>query len=171
MIDRLWTPILFDRWTQISTSQTVSPKNKNRDRVPSIVMSTAAAPVNESLPLEFYFNAADTSTKFYYYLHFSELQKLKAEQYRAFNVTANEELWIAVVPVYLKTTTIFNIGPISGSLSYNFSISKLANSTLPPILNAAEVYSLVDFQQLETDENDGTSFFPHTCFFFFFFLA
>ncbi|EXB74613.1 putative LRR receptor-like serine/threonine-protein kinase [Morus notabilis] len=153
-LDRIWLPNDFNWWTQISTSQTIDPKSKKNYRPPSIVMSTAATPVNESNPMEFYL-AADTSTTFYFYLHFAELQQLKSEQYRAFNINLNGELWYGpLAPVYLNTTTITNQIGFSGSSSYNFSIIKLENSTLPPILNGFEAYSAVDFQQSETNEKD-----------------
>lgn len=123
-------------------------------------MSTAATPVNESNPMKFYLEAADTSTTFYFYLHFAELQQLKSEQYRAFNINLNGEHWYGpLAPVYLNTTTITNLIGFSGSSSYNFSIIKLENSTLPPILNGFEAYTAVDFQQSETNEKDGM-FFP-----------
>lgn len=127
-------------------------------------MSTAATPINESRTMDFSLDAPDTSTNFYFYMHFAELQQLEAEQYRAFNIALNGEPWYGpLAPVYLNTTTILNPTGLSGSLSYNFSIIKLENSTLPPIFNGFEAYSSVDFQQLETNEKDGM-FFP-TCFF------
>ena len=153
----MWLPDNnFNRWTKISTSNTVDPVSRKNYRPPSIVTSTAATPINESEPMEFYLDGFDENTKFYFYFHFTELQILKANQSRAFNITINGELWYEdVVPVYLNTTTIYSSLGTSGSQRYNFSIVKLENSTLPPIFNAFEVYSLVDVSQLETEQKDG----------------
>lgn len=129
-------------------------------RAPSIVMSTAATPINQSEPMEFYLDAPDESTKFYFYLHFTELQRLKPNQSRAFNITLNGEMFYEdLVPLYLNTTTVLSTLGESGSRRYNFSFVKLENSTLPPIFNGFEVYSSVDVSQLETDQKDGM-FFP-----------
>ncbi|GMN37095.1 hypothetical protein TIFTF001_006535 [Ficus carica] len=154
-LDRTWLPFGFNSWAQINTSQTTDPKSEKNYRPPSVVMSTAATPINESKTMDFSLDAPDTSTNFYFYMHFAELQQLEAEQYRAFNIALNGEPWYGpLAPVYLNTTTVLNPTGLSGSLSYNFSIIKLENSTLPPIFNGFEAYSSVDFQQLETNEKD-----------------
>ena len=36
-----------------------------------------------------------------------------------------------------------------------FSILKTGNSTLPPIINAIEIYTVKDLSQSETDQQDG----------------
>jgi hypothetical protein len=45
--------------------------------------------------------------------------------------------------------------PLTGSTRYQLSLSKTENSTLPPIINAIEVYKVQDFSQSETQQDDG----------------
>uniref|UniRef100_A0A7N2N8B6 non-specific serine/threonine protein kinase n=1 Tax=Quercus lobata TaxID=97700 RepID=A0A7N2N8B6_QUELO len=58
-----------------------------------------------------------------------------------------------VVPNYLYSTTIYSTVPVRGP-KLKFSINKTENSTLPPILNAMEVYIVKDFFQAPTDQED-----------------
>uniref|UniRef100_A0A2N9FNC9 Protein kinase domain-containing protein n=1 Tax=Fagus sylvatica TaxID=28930 RepID=A0A2N9FNC9_FAGSY len=116
--------------------------------------STAATPINESGPLEFYL-PPEANSKYYVYMHFAELVKLKANQSRSFNITLNGELWYdgTVVPSYLFTNTLFSPSALTGG-NYVFSIFKTENSTLPPIINAIEIYTVKHFPQSETDKQD-----------------
>lgn len=126
-------------------------------------MSTAATPINESGPLEFYL-PPEANSKYYVYMHFAELVKLKANQSRSFNITLNGELWYdgTVVPSYLFTNTLFSPSALTGG-NYVFSIFKTENSTLPPIINAIEIYTVKHFPQSETDKQDGMLFVTQVC--------
>ncbi|PON51016.1 Malectin-like carbohydrate-binding domain containing protein [Trema orientale] len=153
VFDRLWLPYNFNKWTQFTTPLTVNP-GKNY-QPPSVVMSTAAIPINESSPMQFFWTAPDPNTVFYVYMYFSELQQLKANESRAFNITLNGELFYGpLVPEYLNVTTIFTPSGVSGG-NFTFWLVKLENSTLPPIFNAIEIYRLVDFSRSETEQQDG----------------
>jgi hypothetical protein len=46
--------------------------------------------------------------------------------------------------------------PYRGYSQYEISISAAANSTLPPIVNAVEVYSVINTTNVGTDAQDGT---------------
>jgi hypothetical protein len=119
-------------------------------------MSTAATPVNGSAPLQLYWNANNVNDQYYLYLHFNEVEKLAANETRAFNITVNGDfLYGLEIPIYQKASTIFSKTPLTGATSYELSLTKTQNSTLPPILNAIEVYKLKDFSQSETQQNDG----------------
>ncbi|PON51011.1 Mitogen-activated protein kinase kinase kinase [Trema orientale] len=160
VFDRLWLPFNNDNeWKKLTTSLDMS--SGENYKLPSVVMKTASTPMNGSTRMDIYW---DTSKKdligkeFYMYMHFAELQELKTNQSRAFNITFNGKLWYnsPVVPMSSQVTTISSL---SSSIStdngkYNYSLIKLENSTLPPLINALEIYSLVDFSQSETDQNE-----------------
>lgn len=121
-------------------------------------MGTAAIPINESSPMQFYWTAPDPSTVFYVYMYFAELQELKANESRAFNITLNGDLFYGpLIPDYLNVTTIFSPAGVTGG-NFTFSIVQLENSTLPPIFNGIEIYTLVDFSKSETEQDDGIFF-------------
>ncbi|KAH0883627.1 hypothetical protein HID58_059723, partial [Brassica napus] len=42
----------------------------------------------------------------------------------------------------------------------NLQLVKTPNSTLPPLINAIEVYTVIEFPQVETSQNDGISRLP-----------
>uniref|UniRef100_A0A2N9G8P4 Protein kinase domain-containing protein n=1 Tax=Fagus sylvatica TaxID=28930 RepID=A0A2N9G8P4_FAGSY len=152
--DRTWAAKHYNKWKSLSTSLTIDSEMYNPYWVPSVVMSTAATPINESGPLEFYL-PPEANSKYYVYMHFAELVELKANQSRSFNITLNGELWYdgTVVPSYLFTNTLFSPSALTGG-NYVFSIFKTENSTLPPIINAIEIYTVKHFPQSETDKQD-----------------
>lgn len=157
VFDRSWGYYQDEKWTTLTTSRTVDQLEHIDFQPPPVIMSTAATPLNESAPLEFQMDTKEPTNGFYVYLHFAELELLKPNESRAFDFRVNGRLFFEhVVPVYLTSNTIYSTAPITGELNYTFSLVKAANSTLPPILNAVEIYQLVDLEQPETDQDDGT---------------
>jgi hypothetical protein len=121
-------------------------------------MSTAATPINEGASMELSWDSEDAATAEYYiYMHFAEIVKLQANQSRSFNITLNGNYWYGpLVPDYLSTISLYSPKALSGHAKYDFSIFKTENSTLSPIINAVEIYSVKYFLQSETDQGDGT---------------
>ncbi|KAE7999154.1 hypothetical protein FH972_003621 [Carpinus fangiana] len=112
--DRLWMPLdsSFLNWTDIRTSLTIDSKIESVYQLPSVVMSTAATPINEGAPIEFSWdNSEDAATAEYYiYMHFAEIVKLRANQSRSFNITLNGNFWYGpLVPDYLSTISLSHI--------------------------------------------------------------
>lgn len=118
-------------------------------------MKTAVKPMNVNDSLDFDFEIGDPTLQFYVYMHFAELESRQGNQYREFSIELNGNLWEkSVVPEYLQSKTISSTQPARGS-KLNFSLCKTSNSTLPPILNAIEIYILTDTLQEPTDQDDG----------------
>lgn len=123
-------------------------------------MRTAVTLINDSDPLVFTWKAENATSEYYIYLHFAEVVELKANQSRSFNITINgESFYESVVPDYLSAVTVYSTPALSIVEEYTVSIFKTKNSTLPPILNAAEIYSVKNLLQSETDQEDGM--LPH----------
>ncbi|CAN6570815.1 unnamed protein product [Malus baccata var. baccata] len=153
-LDRIWQPFNFNKWTQLATPLTIDAQSHNDYHVPSIVMRSASTPLDPSDTMDFNWNAPDTSTQYYIFIHFAEFQLLKANQSRSFNITLNGDHWFGpFAPAYLSTITVFSPSALTGG-NYSFSLVQTENSTLPPILNAMEVYTLIDLSQSETDTDD-----------------
>lgn len=97
----------------------------------------------------------DNTSAYFVYMHFAEVKKLQANQSRAFEIFHNGEFFYgAFSPPYLKAETIYSPTPLIGG-AHTIKISKTPNSTLPPIINAWEVYMRKEFPQSETDQRDG----------------
>lgn len=148
--DRVWFPFQLNEMKRLSTNEDLLVQSSYK--LPAIVMSTAATPLNTSAPLQLDWDADNVDDQYYLYMHFNEVEELAANETREFNITVNGRLWYGPVT---PNITIFSTKPLTGATRYQVSLSKTENSTLPPILNAYEVYKLKDFSKSETQEDDG----------------
>lgn len=149
----MWFP--YHGSASINTSFTIDSLVESEYRLPSTVMKTAVKPMNVNDSLEFDFEIGDPTLQFYVYMHFAELERLRGNQYREFSIKLNGNLWEkSVVPKYLRSTTILTTQPMRGS-KLRFALCKTSYSTLPPILNAMEIYILRDTLQAPTNQEDG----------------
>ena len=159
--DRLWEPAPPNGWTpQVSIHSNDDPI-QNDYKTPAIVMRTAATPVNGNASFVFlWYQAAIGNDKYYVCMHFYEVEKLAANETREFNITLNGEHWYGPLrPPYRTTTTVFRPLALTGAVAYVFSLDRTEASTVPPIINAAEVYRARDLSQSETLQDDGTPFY------------
>lgn len=134
---------------------------------PSKVLSTASTLINASAPMEFYWNDDDPSSLYYVYMYFAEVQVLKANQSRLFKIYLNDNLWIKddILVLYLTENVARSLAPLTVNSTYDFKFIMSQGSTLPPLLNAIEIYKVINFLQLTTQQQDGnilyTLFFMH----------
>uniref|UniRef100_A0A2N9FCN1 Malectin-like domain-containing protein n=1 Tax=Fagus sylvatica TaxID=28930 RepID=A0A2N9FCN1_FAGSY len=143
----------------VNTSLRIYSQSHNEYQPPSIVMSTAATPRNDSSPLVITWEAENATSEYYIYMHFAEVEKLNANQSRSFNITINGNHFFGpVLPPYLSTYTVYSQSALMMAKKYEVSIFKTESSTLPPILNAVEIYSVKNLLQSETDQQDGMLF-------------
>lgn len=143
---------------QLTTDATVDADSHNDFQPPQIVMKSAGIPKNVSEPLQLTFTPVDPTSKIYVYMHFAELEDLPANQSRRFNITVNgNHLYGPTSPTYLYTSSVYTRSSLSGA-QLVFQIIKTEDSTLPPILNAVEIYVVKDLPQSETEQEDGKLF-------------
>ncbi|ESQ30276.1 hypothetical protein EUTSA_v10011227mg [Eutrema salsugineum] len=154
--DRIWDPLFVKNlWKQVTTTLDVNVNNEYE--LPKGVMATCVTPLNANATLNINWILKPPTTKFYSYMHFAELQTLKANDTREFDVTLNGKLsYGKYSPKPLKSITIFDVMPHQCDRSGEclLELLKTSNSTLPPLLNAIEVYTVIDFPQMETNEDD-----------------
>lgn len=122
-------------------------------------MGTAATQKDVNKPIEIEWEPEDENTQYYVYMHFAEVVDLKANKsFRGFNVTYNESFWYGpLIPPPLSTITLYSTGPITTvpTKKHLFSFVPIENSTLPPIINAIEIYSVINLSELTSDQGDG----------------
>ncbi|VAH09503.1 unnamed protein product [Triticum turgidum subsp. durum] len=162
--DRIWRP-WGDKvmWTEISMASGVQNiANEDLFEAPTAVLKTAIKPRNASGNLEFTWypvpTPKDPSPGYIAILHFAELEVLPNNTVRQLNITVNSK------PLYLYTSDIapdriydialYNSGAFIRHSNYTISINATANWTLPPIINAAEIFSLIPTTNLGTDSLD-----------------
>ncbi|GMN27477.1 hypothetical protein TIFTF001_001660 [Ficus carica] len=153
--DRIWAPFNFPNRKEISTSLTIDANLKKTFQPPSSVMATAMAPGNATSRSFVFFISPDNPTDDYYvYMHFAEVEKLKANESREFNIYENGELWKnvpTISPAYLYTMTASSTYPVRGE-TIDYELYQTDTSTRQPILNALEVYIARNFSESQTDE-------------------
>ncbi|KAF8094795.1 hypothetical protein N665_0352s0007 [Sinapis alba] len=152
--DRIWVPLFKNEWTQISTTRDVF---NSYNYVPSKdALKSAASPTNASAPLTIEWSSANSHDEFYFYAHFSEIQDLQANETREFNMVWNgKHFYGPLTPPKLNLLTIFSNTPrtCDGGKCI-VQLIRTNRSTLPPLLNAYEVYTVIQLPQSGTDEND-----------------
>ncbi|CAN7067396.1 unnamed protein product [Brassica rapa subsp. trilocularis] len=152
--DRIWVSYFQMDWTQIST--TLDVVTPNRYAPPQDALQSAATPTNASSPLAFAWSSANPEAQYYVYAHFAELQDLQANETREFSVLLNgQHLYGPLTPSKLELITVVNQSPRScGGGTCILQLIRTSKSTHPPLINAYEVYTAIQFPQSETDEND-----------------
>ncbi|RLN28628.1 putative leucine-rich repeat receptor-like protein kinase [Panicum miliaceum] len=159
--DRVWVPLVdaTTSWSSVSTARTVLNFNKASYEAPSKVMQTAITPRNASENIFFTWNSQlrpdDPTPGYVAVLYFAELDSLPSNAVRQFYINLNGELWYrSYSPYYLFTDTLHSLRPMRDYPQYNFSINATTNSTLPPIINAVEVFSVISTTNVGTDSQD-----------------
>ncbi|CAB62024.1 receptor-like protein kinase homolog [Arabidopsis thaliana] len=151
--DRSWVPYIQPEWNQISTTSNVS--NKNHYDPPQVALKMAATPTNLDAALTMVWRLENPDDQIYLYMHFSEIQVLKANDTREFDIILNGETinTRGVTPKYLEIMTWLTTNPrqCNGGIC-RMQLTKTQKSTLPPLLNAFEVYSVLQLPQSQTNE-------------------
>uniref|UniRef100_A0A1J3FSR6 non-specific serine/threonine protein kinase n=2 Tax=Noccaea caerulescens TaxID=107243 RepID=A0A1J3FSR6_NOCCA len=154
--DRQWLAYFQDEWTQISTTSDVG--NSNFFDPPKAALATAAIPTNASEPLTIKWNNSEKpDDQYYLYRHFAEIQDLRANETREFNMVWNEEVMTTepVIPDKFEITTMLSLSPRTCARGEcKFQLIRTNRSTLPPLLNAFEVFTVIQFPQSETNETE-----------------
>ncbi|KAJ3701806.1 hypothetical protein LUZ61_005511 [Rhynchospora tenuis] len=140
-------------WTQLSTNLSIN--TSAFFGAPSAVLQNAATPVN-STALGIMFEEDDSSTKVFFVFYFAELVKLSTNQLREFNIYFNgKKVYGPYSPSYLSSDAIYTTDFITGIHNYSFLLNATENSTLPPLLNAIEVYRGMFLTEPLTDKNEA----------------
>ncbi|CAA7410074.1 unnamed protein product [Spirodela intermedia] len=151
--DRIWF-IASNRtgWRTVRTDGHINTPEGDISRVSANVLTTAT--VAKSLAFKL---SCGPEEKLYVFMHFAELQQLGSNETREFNVFLNGELWYGPYrPKYMTAMTLYT-NRARTITTYNFTLEATANSTLPPIINAREVYSLKQLEESPTDARDANA--------------
>ncbi|KAF2612463.1 hypothetical protein F2Q70_00007790 [Brassica cretica] len=154
VFDRLWDSRSLSWLTHISTTSDVSDGQSYN--LPKAVRESAATRTNASLPLTISWTPENPSDQFYMYLHFAEIQDLQANETREFAVFLDGNRFAdPVIPKKFEITTIASQIPLTcEGEECNLQLTRTRRSTLPPLLNAYEIYKVMQFAQPETDETE-----------------
>ncbi|XP_048601343.1 probable LRR receptor-like serine/threonine-protein kinase At4g29180 [Brassica napus] len=155
--DRIWSPYTPVSWNSIRTTGYIDVFQSGYSP-PDEVIKTAASPKSEDDPMELSWTSDDTNARFYAYLYFAELETLKANESRKMEIWWNgspfsEDPFIS--PFEYSTT-------LSASRSFTgdhlISLQKTEDSTLPPMLNAIEIFTAQSLDEFSTAVEEGVCF-------------
>lgn len=155
--DRRWFPLVKKDWNLINT--TLNVNTSNGFDPPQGAMASAATYVNDNGTWDIPWNMEDSTTRFHIYLHFAEIQTLLANETREFSVLLNgNEFSKPFSPKMLGIVTMITqpestLRCESGACL--LQLVKTTNSTLPPLLNAMEIFTVVELPQPETNQDEG----------------
>ncbi|CAL9135094.1 unnamed protein product [Musa textilis] len=155
--DRLWEPWSLPIWADISTNSTVENLSQDYFEAPSAVMQTAITPVNSTTLLLSWDPYPGDVNQYFPILHISDFVKLSGTNVsRQFYVYVNGIQWLEdpMTPDYLFSDAVYSIHPLGQFRSYNITLVALSNSTLPPILNALEIYSTLSDANVPSNDGD-----------------
>uniref|UniRef100_A0ACD5WJ54 Uncharacterized protein n=1 Tax=Avena sativa TaxID=4498 RepID=A0ACD5WJ54_AVESA len=158
--DRFWES--WDRtsypWINLNSTNTVkSPPGIDAFNVPSAIIEQAS-----TLDTNYSFiniavaqnpNRVDTNMQLLPIFHFAEINESNPN--RRFNIYNNDVLIFSnFSPPLLQVESLYQSGQFLRNAYGYISLNKTANSSLPPLINAFELYSLVRMDNLTTDSND-----------------
>lgn len=144
----------------LSTNLTINTSSGSYD-VPQNVANSAVFPANATHPLNIWWNLGHNAPS-YIYMHFAEIQNIGSKEIREFNITYNGgKVWESFFrPRKLNIKTIFSRTALSSpDGKFNFTFTMTEKSTLPPLINALEVYTVVENLGLETYQDEGKFYF------------
>ncbi|CAA7017668.1 unnamed protein product [Microthlaspi erraticum] len=152
--DRIWDPFFGSSYTQITTNLDVN--NSNAYEIPKTALQSAAIPKNASGPLVIIWKPKPSNAQVYLYMHFAEIQTLGPNERREFDVILKGNFnHSGFSPTKLKVFTLFTEEPMKcDSEGCRLELIKTPKSTLPPLINALEAYTVIEFPQLETSLSD-----------------
>ncbi|XP_072959103.1 putative leucine-rich repeat receptor-like serine/threonine-protein kinase At2g04300 isoform X2 [Typha angustifolia] len=159
--DRYWIPWnkVLSRppgLTEISTTSPIRHLPVDHYDAPSAVIQTALTPKNAS-KIEYHWtsDAQGKDPGFLIVLYFSEFQTVQGDAKREFDIYLNGIQWAdPFSPDYLYSDALFNDKPAPRYPRYNLSIVATSKSTLPPIINALELFRVLDITGNGTDRGD-----------------
>ncbi|XP_078437553.1 putative LRR receptor-like serine/threonine-protein kinase At4g29180 isoform X2 [Wolffia australiana] len=151
--DRIWFGSeRRQNWLTIRTNQTINI-NGSEFGVPEGVLRTAVTTQAVSESLSFNLTRIQRNNT-YVFMHFAEIQRLQNNSRREFDIFEGSSRLIGGYrPRYLSVESLYNrSSEAEGRITY--SIRPTRNSTLPPLINALEVHTLLQLSGLPTLEND-----------------
>ncbi|XP_010438298.1 PREDICTED: probable LRR receptor-like serine/threonine-protein kinase At4g29180 [Camelina sativa] len=153
--DRIWSPYSSNiSWNSIVTSAYIDVF-QNGYAPPDEVIKTAASPKSDDDPLELLWTSDDPNSRFYAYLYFAELEALEKNETRKINILWNGSPFseTSFVPSSKYSMTFSNPRAFTGN-DHLISLQKTTDSTLPPILNAIEIFTVQSLDEFYTRTDD-----------------
>ncbi|CAN6361369.1 unnamed protein product [Urochloa humidicola] len=158
--DRLWqTYGDIAGWTNITTSATVDVSGITSFDKPTMILESTSTPVNATR-MDFTWSTDPSinsdDTPYLLMLYFAELQRIPSNALRWFDILVDNVTWNGsqrYTPKYLSAEVVSRV--VNGPGQHDFSLVATPDATLPPILNAFEIYSVKIMDGAMTNDADA----------------
>ncbi|KAL6847360.1 hypothetical protein ACP4OV_023213 [Aristida adscensionis] len=161
--DRIWQR--YDdndaTWTNITTTDTVDVSNIDNFDKPTDILQSAAIPVNGSR-IDFTWSPnpslQNDNLTYLVTFYFAEVQRLPRNALRKFDIVVDKATWNGsqgFTPKYLSAEVVKRM--VQGSGQHTISLVAKPEATLPPILNALEIYAVRPTTEPATHDVDVKS--------------
>ncbi|KAL6011190.1 hypothetical protein ACLOJK_001635 [Asimina triloba] len=166
--DRIWRPSPAGVGLTAVTSTAISINTSVADDPPQAVLqaalTTSSASAADSIVLSAGITLPTTALPVYANLYFSEVAQLDFTEKRSINVLLNNKIMNdqPIVPIYegVVETVLYNI---TADASSKLTLVSASDSTLPPIINALEFFTVSGVLSDGTNSDDGEPpFDPHS---------
>lgn len=157
--DRIWTREAGGNGLREVSSDALISVPGLADEPPPAVLRNAVTPIspNSSLPLFMGFPPFEVPVYLNWY--FSEVTKLEPNQTRSFRLfMGNLSISEPILPIFGNFTELY-VSNLTVSSNTTFSLVPSNDSTLPPLINAMEVFIIGDRLTNGTNRADGTILF------------
>ncbi|KAJ3695097.1 hypothetical protein LUZ60_000474 [Juncus effusus] len=157
LLDRIWIPYpnSSSDWKDLSVmaNSTITGFD-NRYQTPNIIYQTAVTPISSRNLTVLHWVPDNTSIPYYQNFYMCELRQPSTNDSTQFTVYVNGDVWFPNKRLtYLNLDYLYTVR--AGAVNeVSFVFAALANSTLPPIVNGAEVFWLFNHTIPVTDEGD-----------------
>ncbi|KAK6271910.1 hypothetical protein POUND7_008993 [Theobroma cacao] len=151
LYDRIWVPAINGGDFTVLTSDESFIDVSLDDDPPGAVFKNAFAPNSTSISIQLGTNLPATEVPIYMNMYFSEVSVLDSTQRRSFQLYIDgKSTSNPFIPSYGKAGEMY-LANFSASSNTNFSLVATSVSTLPPLINALEVFTVSD------ELTDGTN--------------
>ncbi|KAL6215020.1 hypothetical protein ACLB2K_014451 [Fragaria x ananassa] len=148
--DRKWIHGQESEWIPMTPNFTINTTSDTFN-VPTKVLGTGIKCVTG--PIYVSWTSKDSSSKFYVFIHYAEIEKLKDGKERTIHIGYKGLDNLDTCTLEYQTAQSVSRTSLTGLASYNFSTSS-GDNILAPILNAYEIYLQKDFSRLPTVQQD-----------------
>ncbi|CAN6210497.1 unnamed protein product [Urochloa humidicola] len=150
--DRVWLGITDPKWANKSTTQTIQQDPTFIEPLP--VLQTAVTTIGNDTILNYSWQKNRATYSFMVFLHFADFQNIQVREFDIY-LNGNRLNEMPYSPQYLAASSVCSPRWYTApDGNYNVTLTATANSVLPPMLNALEVYTLLAMDGPATYPND-----------------
>lgn len=130
---------------------------KKVDQPPPAVLKHAVTAITPNSTIQLYMGLPPYSVSLYFNVYFSEVAQLKPNETRSLRIYENDNAPVTepILPPYENCSEFYGINNNVSSATYNFSLVPTKDSTLPPLINAMEVFFVGPVLTNGTNNTDG----------------